>query len=53
MQREEAAKILKRWLRNGADGMTDERLGYIEGWFHKEDREAFETAIKILEQKYE
>lgn len=49
MTREEAAKILKRWLRNGADGMTDERLGYIEGWFHQEDREAFETAIKALE----
>lgn len=35
----------------GTDGLTKDRLGYIEGWFHKEDVEAFEMAIKSLELK--
>ena len=39
---------MTRWLNNGQDGMTEERLGYIEGWFHKEDKEAFELAIEVL-----
>ena len=51
MTREEASNRLKQWIRNGCDGMTDERLGYIEGWFHKSDKEAFEQAIKALEQE--
>lgn len=51
MTKEEASNRLKQWIRNGCDGMTDERLGYIEGWFHKSDKEAFEQAIKALEQE--
>lgn len=51
MTREEASKIIKRWLNNGSDGLTKDRLGYIEGWFHNSDVEAFEMAIEALEQK--
>lgn len=51
MTREEAIKIIKKWLMEGTYGLTENRLGYIEGWFHKEDAEAFEMAIKALEQK--
>lgn len=49
MTNEKVVEILTKWLNNGIEGMTEERLGYIEGWFHAEDREAFETAIKFLE----
>lgn len=28
---------------------TEERLGYIEGWFPKEDEEAFRMAIEALQ----
>lgn len=48
MTREEASNRLKQWIRNGCDGMTDEQLGYIEGWFHKSDKEALDMAIKAL-----
>jgi len=48
---QEASNRLKQWLNNGCDGMTDDRLGYIEGWFHKSDKEAFERAISSLEQE--
>lgn len=51
MTREEAVEIIKKWLMEGTDGLTKDRLGYIEGWFHKEDAEAFEMAIKLLEQE--
>lgn len=51
MTGEEATKIIKEWLMEGTDGLTENSLGYIEGWFHKEDAEAFEMAIKVLEQK--
>lgn len=51
MTREEALKIIKRWLLNGTAGLTKDKLGYIEEWFHKEDAEAFEMAIKALEEQ--
>lgn len=41
-------KIIKNWLYKGTDGLTNTKLGYIEGWFHKTDKEAFETAIDIM-----
>lgn len=51
MKREEAVEIIKKWLMEGTYGLTENRLGYIEGWFYKEDAEAFEMAIKVLEQE--
>jgi hypothetical protein len=45
-------KIIKNWLHKGTDGLTNTRLGYMEGWFHKTDKEAFETAINIM-NKYQ
>ena len=46
MTREEARKILTMWMvsSRGADGQR----GYIEGWFDKDDVEAFSMAIKAL-----
>ena len=46
MTREEAQKILTMWMvsSRGADGQR----GYIEGWFDKDDVEAFRMAIKAL-----
>lgn len=51
MSNEKAIKRLKSWLGNGSAGMTSDRLGYIEGWFSKDDVEAFKLAIKALEQQ--
>lgn len=51
MTREEAVKIIKKWLMEGTYGLTENILGYIEGWFHKEDAEAFEMAIEALEEQ--
>lgn len=51
MKREEAVEIIKKWLMEGIYGLTRDRLGYIEGWFYKEDAEAFKMAIKALEQE--
>lgn len=51
MTTEEAVEIIKEWLMEGTDGLTKDSLGYIEGWFHKEDAEAFDMAIKALEQE--
>ena len=48
MTKEEAISIMKKWRNIGSYGMTLERLGYIEGWFHDYDAEAFEMAIKAL-----
>lgn len=53
MTTKEARKILKRWLKLGGDGFRgltdeDERLGYIDSWFNKDDKEAFELAINVL-----
>lgn len=48
MTYEKATEIMTNWLNNGHEGMTGERLGYIEGWFHEEDKEAFELAIEAL-----
>jgi hypothetical protein len=53
MTTKEARKILKRWLSLGNDGLrglTDEdgRLGYIDSWFNRDDKEAFELAINAL-----
>lgn len=45
-------KILKLWLYKGTNGLTNTKLGYMEGWFHKTDKEAFETAIEIM-HKYQ
>ncbi len=45
-------KIIKNWLYKGTDGLTNTKLGYMEGWFHKTDKEAFETAIDIM-NKYQ
>lgn len=44
----ESANRLKIWLYHGTNGMTDERLGFVERWFYHEDRQAFENAIKAL-----
>ena len=51
MTEEEVLKIIKKWLMKGTAGLTKDRPGYIEGWFHKKDAEAFEMAIKALELK--
>jgi hypothetical protein len=53
MTTKEARKILKRWLKLGTDGLRgltdeDERLGYIDSWFNRDDKEAFELAINAL-----
>lgn len=48
MDNKEARSILKKWKNIGKKGMTEERLGYIEGWFHKEDVEAFNMGIEAL-----
>lgn len=45
-------KIIKNWLYKGTNGLTNTRLGYMEGWFHKTDKEAFETAITTM-RKYQ
>jgi hypothetical protein len=45
---EDYIKIIKSWLYKGTDGLTNTRLGYMEGWFHKTDKEAFETAITTM-----
>lgn len=57
MKVEEAIQRLKQWLKVGSDaitedsdGMTEEKLGYLEGWFHKSDEEAFEMGIAALEK---
>lgn len=49
---EDYIKIIKNWLYKGTNGLTNTRLGYMEGWFHKTDKEAFETAINIM-RKYQ
>ena len=51
MTNEEAIQNLRGWLFKGIDGMTNERLGFIEGWFSKKDEEVFRMAIKALEQE--
>jgi hypothetical protein len=53
MTTKEARKILKTWLTLGTDGLRgltdeDERLGYIDSWFNRDDKEAFELAINAL-----
>ncbi len=53
MTTKEARKILKRWLSLGSDGLRgltveDERMGYIDSWFNRDDKEAFELAINAL-----
>lgn len=49
MTKKEAISILRKWRNIGEKDMTSERLGYIEGWFHEYDAEAFEMAIESLE----
>lgn len=53
MTNKEAVEILNRWYLNATDGMTKERLGYIDGWFNEKDKKAFEFAIKALEWQLE
>ena len=48
MTREGARVIIIEWLNKGKDGKTKERLGYLEGWFHDSDEEAFNMAIEAL-----
>ena len=50
MTNEKASVIMNEWLRKGTDGMTKERLGFIESWFHESDAEAFNMAIQALDQ---
>ena len=45
---EDYINIIKNWLYRGTNGLTNTKLGYMEGWFHKTDKEAFETAIEIM-----
>lgn len=45
---EDYINIIKNWLYRGTNGLTNTELGYMEGWFHKTDKEAFETAIEIM-----
>lgn len=45
---EQAKEVLEKWKDRGSDGLTDERLGYIDEWYHKKDDVAFEIAIKSL-----
>ena len=52
MSIEDYIKIIKNWLYKGTNGLTNTKLGYVEGWFHKTDKEAFETAIDIM-RKYQ
>ena len=49
MDREKAKQILESWLLRSKG--TEEQLGYIEGWFSKEDEEAFNMAIEALKQE--
>ena len=53
MTNKEAVEILTKWYLNATNGMTKERLGYIEGWFNEKDKETFELAIKALMEKDE
>lgn len=39
MDKEKAKQILEPWLLRSKG--TEERIGYVEGWFFKEDEEAF------------
>lgn len=48
MTREKAIEVLKKWYKLGNEGLTDERLGYVESWFSKEDKEAFILTINVL-----
>lgn len=49
MTKEEARQIIATWLvsSKGANGQR----GYIEGWFDKEDVEAFHMAIEALSDR--
>ena len=48
MTREEAIKRISRWLDKGKKH-SDYQIGYIEGWFNKEDEQAFQMAIQALQ----
>lgn len=48
MTREKAIEVLKKWYKLGNEGLTDERLGYVESWFSNEDKEAFILTINVL-----
>ena len=49
MNRQEAISRLRYWLMSGTEGLTNNSLGYAEGWFDKRDKAAFEMAISSLE----
>lgn len=50
----EAMQIMKKWYKMGTDGHItglteeDDRLGYLDGWFTRDDKEAFNLAINVL-----
>ena len=48
MTRKEAIKILKKWKLR-ASKPTNKSLGWVEGWVHREDVEAFDMALSSLE----
>lgn len=48
MTREKAIERVSRWLDKGKQH-EDNQLGYIEGWFTKEDEQAFLMAINALQ----
>lgn len=49
-EREEAIKRVSIWLDKGKQH-SDYQLGYIEGWFTKEDEQAFQMAINALQME--
>ena len=49
MSSDEALKIIRKWYENALEGVHGDMLGYIEGWFYDEDKQAFEMAMKALQ----
>ena len=55
MSIDKAIKCLELWLSKGATSLTENRfgyLGYLKGYFHKYDKEAYELAIDTM-RKYQ
>lgn len=53
MNKEKAKQILESWVsrsKMGNRGYQKGHLGYVEGWFYKEDEEAFNMAIEALSE---
>lgn len=49
MTKEEARQMIATWLVSSKG--ANEQQGYIEGWFDKEDVEAFHMAIEALSDR--